>query len=151
LLSRGARLAAAGDLWVSANALPDPLVNIFLPLQLEAGDFDGSVSVRNGLRLDARYNMGSTEDALLSAQYFRDALATFHAMLQNIHVIADGESVLLKLDVSASELEAYLNPPKPVVAAAPPKPAEPTGPKVVHIVGLDDGPHEVVLPGKANQ
>src|SRR5882672_5231979 len=51
LLARGAGLAPNGELWISANALPDPLVSVFLPLKIETGDFDGLVSLRNGLRL----------------------------------------------------------------------------------------------------
>jgi hypothetical protein len=146
LLARGARLAPNGDFWITANGLPDPLVTVFLPIGLDTGDFDGVVNVRNGLRIDARYSMSSTEDALLSAQYFREAAQNFHAVLQGIHVIAEGESVLLKLDVSAGELEQYLNPPPPPVSEAPPPRAEPAGPKVVRILGLDDGPREHTLP-----
>jgi hypothetical protein len=145
LLARGARLAPNADLWIAANSLPDPLVSVFLPLGIETGDFDGAVTVRNGLRLDARYNMMSTEDALLSAQYFREALPDFHAVLQGMHVIPEGESVFLKLEVSAGELDHYLRPPEPKVSVAEPKPAEPVRPRVVRIVGLDDGPRDVVL------
>ena len=148
LLARGARLAPNGEIWVAANALPDPLVDVFLPLGIETADFDGLVSARNGLRLDARYNMASTEDALLSAQYFREALPNFHAILQGMHVIPEGESVLLKLEVPAGELEQYLRPPEPVVTEVKPKPPEPRGPRVVRIVGLDDTPREVALPSK---
>src|SRR5579863_10172888 len=67
LLARGAHLAAAYDLWITATSLPDPLVSVFLPLDLESGDFDGGVSVRpsstHGLILDARYDMATPEDA----------------------------------------------------------------------------------------
>ena len=152
LLPRGARLAPNGDFWVVANALPDPLISVFLPLRLETGDFDGLIAVRNGLRLDARYNMTSTEDALLSAQYFREAIPAFHPILQDIHVIADGESVLLKLEVSAGELDQFLHPPEAAVreaapqSAAPPAAPPPAPPRVVRILGLDDGAREVALP-----
>jgi hypothetical protein len=149
LLGRGARLALKGDFWIAANALPDPLVTVFLPLGIETGDFDGIVSTRNGLRIDARYTMESTEDALLSAQYFRDATANFHPVLRNMYVIAEGESVLLKLDVSENELDQFLRPPETAVSEAPPPPVEPAGPKVVRISGLDDGPREMPLPNPA--
>jgi hypothetical protein len=148
LLARGARLAPGGGLWISANSLPDPLVSVFLPLKIETGDFDGMVSVRNGLRLDARYAMTSTDDALLSAEYFRQAIPDFHGVLQGMHVIPEGESVLLKLEVSAGDLAEYLRPPEPPVAEVKPEPVAPTGPRVVHIVGLDDGPREIPLPEK---
>ena len=63
LLARGARLAATYDLWITATALPDPLVSVFFPVELESGDFDGGVSARDGLVLDARYDMATPEDA----------------------------------------------------------------------------------------
>jgi hypothetical protein len=123
---------------------------VFLPLKLETADFDGAVGVRNGLRLDARYNMASTEDALLSAEYFRQAIPDFHAVLQSLHVIPEGESVMLKLELTASELDAYLRPKEPAVPVTESKPAPivPEGPRVVRIVGLDDGPHEIPVPAK---
>ena len=72
LLPRGARLAATYDLWISATALPDPLVSVFIPVALESGDFDGGVSVRHGLMqglmLEARYDMATPQDAELSAE-----------------------------------------------------------------------------------
>ena len=144
LLGRGAKLAGNSDFWIATTELPNPLVTVFVPLGIETGDFDGAVSVRGGLRVDARYAMGSTEDAVLSAQYFRDAAASFHAILKNLHIIAEGESVLLKLDVSENELQNLMRPPE--LAHTEPAPAQPVGPKVVRISGLDDGPREVTLP-----
>lgn len=151
LLARGARMAPNADLWIAANALPDPLVSVFLPLKMETGEFDGTVSARNGLRLDARYNMSSTEDALLSAGYFRQAIPDFHAVLQGLHVIPEGESVLLKLEVSAGDLTGYLRPPEPPAAESkveskPEPPPPPAGPRVIRIFGLDSGTRELVLP-----
>ena len=146
LLARAARLTSSGEFWIAAASLPDPLVTVFLPLTIETGDFDGMVSVRGGLRVDARYAMGSTEDALQSAQYFRDAAANFHAILRNIHIIAEGESVLLKLDVTEDELDQYLRAPDVAVSEPPPPPATSAGPKVVRISGLDDGTREIALP-----
>ncbi len=147
LLARGAHLAATYDLWITATALPDPLVSVFLPVDLESGDFDGGVSVRRGLILDARYDMATPEDAQLSADYFRAAVASFHALLRGMNVIEDGNSVRLKLQVAAQELAQYLRPPDPEpekpVAVAPKEPAKSQS---VRIVGLDDGPREFPLP-----
>ncbi len=148
LLARGAHLAATYDLWITATALPDPLVSVFVPLALESADFDGGVSVRHGLMLDARYDMATREDAELSADYFREAVPGFHALLHGMNVIEDGNSVRLKLQVAPEELAAHLHPPEPEptkpMAVAPKAPAKPQS---VRIVGLDDGPREFPLPG----
>jgi len=147
LLARGAHLAAAYDLWITATALPDPLVSVFIPMELESGDFDGGVNLRHGLMIDARYDMAAPEDAELSADYFREAIPGFHALLHGMNVIEDGNSVRLKLQVSQQELAQHLRPPEPEpvkpVAVAPKEPAKPQS---VRIVGLDDGPREFPLP-----
>ena len=147
LLARGAHLAAAYDLWITATALPDPLVSVFIPMELESGDFDGGVNLRHGLMIDARYDMAAPEDAELSADYFREAIPGFHALLHGMNVIEDGNSVRLKLQVSQQELAQHLRPPEPEpvkpVAVAPKAPAKPQS---VRIVGLDDGPREFPLP-----
>jgi len=146
LLTRGARLAANFDLWITAIALPDPLVKVFVPLELETADFDGGISARNGLVLDASYSMGTPEDAEQSAEYFREALPDFHPLLRGMNVIEDGVVVRLKLQVTPQELADQLRPPEPskkdVVKVTPP----PAKPRTVHIVGLDDGPREFPLP-----
>jgi hypothetical protein len=147
LLARGAHLAATFDLWITATALPDPLVSVFLPMELESGDFDGGVNLRRGLMIDARYDMATPEDAETSADYFREAVPGFNTLLRGMNVIEDGNSVRLKLQVSLQELAQHLRPPEPEpakpVAVAPKAPAKPQS---VRIVGLDDGPREFPLP-----
>jgi hypothetical protein len=147
LLARGAHLAAAYDLWITAASLPDPLVSVFIPVEFESRDFDGGVSVRRGLVLDARYDMATPEDAKLSADYFRDAVNGFHALLRGMNVIEDGNSVRLKLQVTPQELAQHLRPPEPPKPAAI-APTQPTKPRSVRIFGLDDGPHEFPLPAQ---
>lgn len=148
LLARGAHLAATFDLWIAATALPDPLVSVFIPVDFESGDFDGGVSVRRGLILDARYDMATPEDAELSADYFRDAVPGFHALLRGMNVIEDGNSVRLKLQLASQQIADHLRTPEPApevpksVAIAPQAPAKSQS---VRIVGLDDGPREFPL------
>ena len=147
LLARGAHLAATYDLWITATSLPDPLASVFIPLALESGDFDGGVSLRHGLMLDARYDMATREDAELSADYFREAIPGFHALLHGMNVIEDGNSVRLKLQVAPQELAEQLRPPEPEPAKpVTVTPKEPAKPQSVRIVGLDDGPREFPLP-----
>ncbi|MDP8989082.1 MAG: hypothetical protein M3N41_03250, partial [Acidobacteriota bacterium] len=146
LLARGARVAASFDMWTSATALPDPLVSVFIPVELETADFDGGLAARNGLALDAHYSMGTPEGASQSADYFRQAIPDFHPLLRGINVIEDGELVRLKLQVSAQELADQLRPPEPAKTAAVEAPPPPAQPRSVHIVGLDDGPREIPLP-----
>ena len=147
LLARGAHLAAAYDLWITATVLPDPLVSVFLPMELESGDFDGGVSLRSGLSIDARYDMATPQDAETSADYFRAAVPGFQSLLHGMNVIEDGNSVRLKLHVPLQELAQHMRPhePEPAkpVAVAP---IEPSRPQSVRIIGLDDGPREFPLP-----
>jgi len=91
--------------------------------------------------------MATPEDAETSADYFREAVPGFHALLRGMNVIEDGNSVRLKLQVSPQELAQHLRPPEPEsakpVAVAPKAPPKPQS---VRIVGLDDGPREFPLP-----
>jgi hypothetical protein len=148
LLARGARLAANFDLWITSTALPDPLVKLFVPVEFESGDFDGGVAARNGLVLDARYSMATAGDAALSAAYFREAVPGFHPLLGGINVIEDGESVRLKLQVSAPELAEFLRPPNIEPLEVKVEPPPPSKPLQVKILGLEDGPREFPLPAR---
>jgi len=146
LLARGARLASNFDMWISATALPDPLVSVFVPVEFETADFDGGLSARNGLVLDAHYSMGTPQNAAESADYFRQAVPDFHPLLRGMNVIEDGELVRLKLQVSSQELADQLRPPAPPKTEPVEAPPPPAKPRTVHIVGLDDGPREIPLP-----
>ena len=148
LLARGARLAANFDLWISATALPDPLVSVFVSVELETADFDGGLSARNGLLLDARYSMATPQDAAQSADYFRQAIPGFHPLVRGMNVIEDGDLVRLKLQVSPQELADQLRPPTPPKTETVEAPPPPAKPRTVHIVGLEDGPREILLPVK---
>jgi hypothetical protein len=121
-------------------------VSVFIPLKLESGDFDGGISLRRGLTIDARYDMATPEDAETSADYFRQAVPGFHPLLHGMNVIDDGNSVLLKLQVAPQELAEQLRPPEPEPAKpAAVAPRAPAKPLTVRIVGLDDGPREFPL------
>jgi hypothetical protein len=146
LLTRGARLATSFDMWISATALPDPLVSVFIPVEFETADFDGGLSARGGLVLDAHYSMGTPEGASQSADYFRQAVPDFHPLLRGMNVIEDGEVVRLKLQVSPQELADQLRLPEPPTTEAVEAPPPPAKPRSVHIVGLDEGPREIPLP-----
>src|SRR5271167_1002831 len=61
LLARAARYQSK-DLWVVASQLPDPLASLFVPIETPTKTFEGSVSVRDGLHLEATIDAGS-EDA----------------------------------------------------------------------------------------
>jgi hypothetical protein len=146
LLTRGARLATNFDMWISATSLPDPLVSVFIPVELETADFDGALSTRSGLVLDAHYSMGTPAGASQSADYFRQAIPDFHPLLHAMNVIEDGELVRLKLQVSPQELADQLRPPEPAKTATVEAPPPPAKSRTIHIVGLDEGRREIPLP-----
>lgn len=204
LLPRAARFSQTGDLWVVAVRLPDPLANLFVPLEVEGFGFTGQVSVRDGLTVEASFDASSIGAAAAIAAQLKDQAQSLTVLAQGLAVTSDRRTVNIELQASAEELAAAIGPrpavsaapaagvtaspvpapqapavvasapvkPKfaerklePVVApapapvsqpapvavaepapAAPPKLPQQAGPQVVRIIGLDDGPREIVLP-----
>jgi hypothetical protein len=67
-------------------------------------------------------------------------------MAQGIQVNVEQSSVTLDLAISEKQLAAGLR--KTIIAAEPvskPEVPKPTGPQVIHIFGLDEGPREIVI------
>lgn len=170
LLARGARLAS-NDLWVVASHLPDPLADLFVPLETEARGFDGGVSVSDGVHLEATLEAGSEDGAAIIADNLRQTVPGLPEIARGLQVTAEADHVLLSLEVSRDQLVAGLRGAEPAVAAGPvgsgpvgtgpavngpvataapaPQPVidplPPAGPRVIRILGLDDGPREIVL------
>jgi hypothetical protein len=155
LLARAARLAPDYDLWVVASQLPDELASQFVPLEIEAGGFDGGVSLRGGLQMGASLDAGSPERSAAVAENLRRMIPSWPAIARATEVKADAASVLLTLEVTSDQLAAALKPPAaPQPAAIETKKTEeppPQGPQVIRIFGLDDGPREIVLPPAKKQ
>ncbi len=153
LLARAARWGQA-DLWVVAAKLPDPLANLFVPLETEARGFEGGVTVRDGLTLAATLEIGSEEGAAVAAENFRQTIPELPQVARGLKVVAEADRVELSLEVSGAALAASMKgAAAPVAAASPPVavPAPkveeaPVGPQVIRIFGLDEGPREIVLP-----
>ena len=116
LLARAARFAQK-DLWVVASHLPDDLANRFVPLDTEAQGFEGSVSLHNGLELDATLAAGSAPQANAMADQLRRATPTLPAIMRGLQVTVAEDSVLLALAANRAEVIAALRGPDPV---APP-------------------------------
>jgi hypothetical protein len=169
LLARGAKLGQK-DFWVVSTQLPDDLASRFVPLDTEAQSFDGSLSVRDGLELSATLAVSSPRE---SAGKLRRALPMLPAILRGLEISAEEDSVSLALSATREQIAAALRtaepappPPEmirvetpahveqvtveliPVEKPEPPKPAAkaPEKPLVIRIVGLDEGPREIVLP-----
>jgi hypothetical protein len=196
LLARAAKFAQK-DLWVVATQLPDDLANRFVPLETEAQSFEGSLSIRNGLELDAVLASRSGEEANASADKLRKSLPTLPAIVRGLQVTVEDDSILLALEATREQVIAALRGPEQEPAAAPvetikvetpagvehvivdkPEPPRPEivekvekiaeipesktvekpvekvpeklseKPSIIRIVGLDDGPKEIVLPAE---
>jgi hypothetical protein len=167
LLARAA-LFNRNDLWVVSSRLPDPLANRFIPLDTEAEGFAGFVLLHNGLELNATLSSGSEQQAITSAAKLRQAIPGFPTIVRGLQVTVEGESVMLSLAATSEQVAAALRGPEPVAAPVEkikvetpshveyvvvekpesPKPIEkiPDKPMVIRILGLDDGPREIVLP-----
>jgi len=170
LLARAARFSQNADLWVIATHLPDPLASLFVPIDAEAKSFEGSLSLREGLHLEAVLDAGSADDATGVAAELRKSIPSLPAIARGLQVAAAESSVVLALDVSREQLAAaWRDAPvvvvaPPVVAAAPPvvpapivaateippprvpDPPKPEAPQIIRIIGLDEGPREIILP-----
>ena len=190
LLARAAKFAQK-DLWVVASQLPDDLASRFVPLDTEAQSFEGWLSVRGGLELDALLSARSAEEANASAERLRKAAPNFPAIARGLEVTVEEDSLRLTLSATREQVIAALRAPEPV--APPPetikvetpaavqrviveKPERPKPiitekvekivekpiekpveksvekiaekPQIIRIVGLDDGPREIVLPAE---
>lgn len=151
LLARAARYAEA-DLWVVADKLPDPLASIFVPLDVPdgSGGFEGYATLRNGLTISASLDAGSEENAEAMAQDLQESAPSLPPIAQALEAKVDGRNVFFSLSVEiADSIEpSAAVPPQPAAQPAPPPKPEPapTGPQVIRIFGLDDGPREIKLP-----
>jgi hypothetical protein len=162
LLARAARYAKE-DLWIVAARLPDPLADRFMPLELKARSFEGSVSFWDGMHLVAAIEAAGEPAAVALAESLSESVQTQSAFTEGTEISTDGRTVLVSMNLTepqraAAIPNAPLPPPIPVAAPAPqsaPAPApvkaepveaakqEPPKPKVVRIFGLDDTPREI--------
>ena len=160
LLERAARFSHE-DLWVVATQIPDPLASLFVPLEIAARGFDGGISLRDGLRLDAAVDAGSEEGAAAAADEIAKSIPGLPEVARGLQVATNANYVTLTLDVTGDQLAESLRttaspathpapapaiPAAPLAPPAPPAPTAPIGPQIIHIYGLDDGPREIVLP-----
>jgi hypothetical protein len=149
LLIQGARLARTRDLWAVATELPDPLASIFIPLEVTAGsvrNFEGGITVREGLELGAILDAGSEAGAAEFAAGIRKSIPQFPAVAKGLQVATNGSSVTLALQVPKDALQASLRredadnaspieppvtftpAPAPRASTAPPAPKAPAAP-----------------------
>jgi len=179
LLKRASRFANQ-DLWVVASQLPDPLASRFVPLDVDANNFEASVSLADGLRVEGTLAADSADDAADIAAGLRRAAASLPPMARGLQFVPAGDMVVLTLAIGREQLAAVSRPGVPVAAAAQPPPVPqqaaivaaapapvaappvqaaaapaplaktitpiPAGPRVIRILGLDEGTREIRLP-----
>jgi hypothetical protein len=144
LLARAARYAQ-DDLWVVAAALPDELAGRFVPIDAEGNGFEGFVSLEGGLRLGAALSASSEEAAAKLAETLKQMVASLPPLVRGIDVRVDQKTVTMAMAVNEEQLLAGLRSTPPAEPPPPLPPLKPAGPQVIRIVGLDDGPREIVL------
>ena len=129
LLPRAARFSQTGDLWVVAVKLPDPLAGLFVPLDADASQFLGQVSLRDGLAVEASFDADSEAAAQEFAREFQKNAPSFPAVARGLAASADQSRVTITLQVSSESLVAALSPavsrvvPPAAVPAPVPTPA----------------------------
>jgi hypothetical protein len=157
LLARAARYTSK-DLWVVATQLPDPLASLFVPIVNESRNFDGSLSLQNGLHLEATLEAASDNAAQIIGESLRGSVTFLPAVAHDLQVRVDAQRVLLALEVSPEQLVSGLRetstPPTTSAPLPVPETVEPkvAGPQIIRIFGLDEGTREIVLtPTKPQQ
>jgi len=115
---------------------------------------DGFVSFRNGLLLQASLGAGSEKNARKTASQLEKDKAAMPSLFHGMTISSDGDVVQLTLDVTRDQALASLAAVKPAaeqpVAKPVEKPVENPKPQVVRIIGLDEGPREIILPPVKN-
>lgn len=147
LLARAARYAQ-DDLFVVAAGLPDPLAGLFVPIDAEAKEFEGTVSLQGGLSLGAILTASSEDAATQLAETLKKTVLSLPPVARGIEVGIDQKTVTLSMALSEQQLDAGLKASTPVVAKAAPKPVappKPAGPQIIRIYGLDEGTREIVV------
>src|SRR5204862_1068144 len=88
LLSRAARFSQNADLWVISTRLPDPLASLFVPIEAEAKSFEGSLSLRDGLHVEAVLDTGSVDEASGVAGELRKSIPSLPVIARGLQVAA---------------------------------------------------------------
>ena len=145
MLAHAARYSEE-DLWVVASRLPDTLASRFIPMEIEATAFEGSVSAWDGLHLVAAIEQTTSARAEEFADELELALDAHPAMAVGTEIMTHARSALVRMDLDKRQLAAALR--LVVVAAAIATPVEPTpaSPRpTVKILGLSTGTREIQL------
>jgi hypothetical protein len=177
LLARAARYSSK-DLWVVATALPDPLASLFVPIDKDTKNFEGSVSVHDGLHLEASVDAPSEDAAAVIGEALRGSIASLPSVARELRIEVEAQRVALALEVTPQQLVAGVwqsssqaagqpagqaagqpvapapaEPlPVPSPRAEPPLAEAPDTPMIIRIFGLEEGPREIVLsPPKSHQ
>ena len=110
LLPRAARFSQTGDLWVVAVSLPDPLASLFVPLDVNATDFSGQVSMKGGLAVEAQFQAASSSEAASVAAALHARSSSFPPIARGLETTSEQNTVLIQLEASEEELRAALHP-----------------------------------------
>jgi hypothetical protein len=117
LLRRAARFSGQ-DLWVVASQLPDPLASHFVPLDVDARGFEGSVSLADGIRLEGTLAAGSQDEASAIALKVRQSASGLPSVARGLQAVQAGDMVVLAMVASREQVAASLRPAAPSAAQA---------------------------------
>jgi hypothetical protein len=118
LLMRAARYSQTGDLWVVSSQLPDPLASRFVPLDADAKSFEGSVSFRDGLNMEASFDAATDREAAKVAADLLTQAPSFPGIARGMRAVAEANRVTIELTVSPDQLNAELRAPQGATTVA---------------------------------
>lgn len=99
------------DLWAVSTEFPDPLASLFVPLDVRANKFEGSVSLWQGMHLVAGISAGSVPEAVDIMDYLRQSVSGIRPMARALELTIEDTTVLMRLDINEQELADSLGTP----------------------------------------
>lgn len=159
IVARARELAETSDIWIVAGGsiarlARDRLPTLFPPSDLAA--MEAAISLREGLQVRLDLQAKTEQDAralagTLAQQWAQQVYPTaLTALLRHVQLGVAETTVRLELALTAAEMNQIqsslpLTAPRPAEKV---KQIEPDQPRVIRIVGLDDGPREIPFPGR---
>jgi hypothetical protein len=155
ILAHAADLSSKKDIWMAGNPPPGAMKGSPGAAQMMSGvsDFELGISFQLGLALELSFSAENPKSAGTLAQGVQSLIAVIAmsdagsprtGILKQVRISSEDSRVRLSLHLEPSQLRKLMEDANAIPAIHP---AEPSPPKTIRIIGLEQGPVEVPLAG----